>query len=79
MGIHPTTIAQLSNAIQAEAQRIKGAEMVFQIVTFAQEWLATTVKPGVKVVGSLASQMRMRASAEALVRLACSLSVSAAT
>lgn len=68
MGIHPTIIAQLSNAIQAEAQRIKGAEMVFQIVTFAQEWLAATVKPGVKVVGSLASQMRMRASAEALAK-----------
>lgn len=42
--------------------------MVFQIVTFAQDWISNKVKPPVEVVGSLATEMNRRAYEEELVR-----------
>ncbi|KAI0077507.1 Serine/threonine-protein kinase [Panus rudis PR-1116 ss-1] len=64
VGLKPHEVTKLSNAIHAEAQRIKGREAVFEIVTFAQEWIATNVEPPVEVSGSLATQMIQRAIAE---------------
>ncbi|TFY68401.1 hypothetical protein EVJ58_g1031 [Rhodofomes roseus] len=47
-GLNAHDITQLSNAIHAEAQKQKGGEMVFQIVTFAQDWISNKVKPPAK-------------------------------
>jgi hypothetical protein len=35
-----------------------------QVITFAQDWIATNISPPVEVVGSLASEMIRRASEE---------------
>lgn len=64
LGLKADHITKLAIAIHAEAQRNKGAEMVFQIITFAQDWIATHVVPPVEVVGSLATEMNKRASEE---------------
>ncbi|KAJ3481924.1 hypothetical protein NLI96_g7338 [Meripilus lineatus] len=63
-GLKPHDVTKLSNAIHAEAQSLKGNELVFQIITFAQDWLLTNVKPPAEVPGSLALQMTQRAHAE---------------
>ncbi|KAH9923827.1 uncharacterized protein B0H18DRAFT_1013542 [Fomitopsis serialis] len=67
-GLKTNDITQLSNTIHAEAQKQKGEEMVFQIVTFAQEWITHNVKPPVEVVGSLATEMNRRAHEEELAK-----------
>ncbi|KZT71101.1 Serine/threonine-protein kinase [Daedalea quercina L-15889] len=67
-GLKAHDITQLSSAIHAEAQKQKGGEMVFQIVTFAQDWIANNVKPPVEVVGSLAMEMNRRAYEEELAK-----------
>ncbi|PCH37122.1 Serine/threonine-protein kinase [Wolfiporia cocos MD-104 SS10] len=64
LGLKPNELTKLSAAIHAEALRNKGAEMVFQIVTFAQEWLVAYIVPPVEVVGSLATEMSKRAYEE---------------
>lgn len=66
-GLQANDITKLSNAIHAEAQKQKGSEMVFQIVTFAQDWIASNVKPPVEVVGSLATEMNRRAQEKEMV------------
>ncbi|KZT06721.1 Serine/threonine-protein kinase [Laetiporus sulphureus 93-53] len=63
-GLKGPEITRLSSAIHAEAQRNRGSEMVFQIVTFAQEWITSNVSPPVEVVGSLATEMNKRAYEE---------------
>lgn len=68
-GLKANDITKLSNAIHAEAQKQKGSEMVFQIVTFAQDWIASSVKPPVEVVGSLATEMNRRALEKEMVRM----------
>ncbi|KAI0635341.1 Serine/threonine-protein kinase [Trametes polyzona] len=60
-GLTKAQVAKLEHAIQQEAQKYKGQEMVFQIVTFAQEWMNDHVKPPREVSGSLAAQMNRRA------------------
>ncbi|KAH8096907.1 hypothetical protein BXZ70DRAFT_945142 [Cristinia sonorae] len=64
VGLKPHDITKLSNAIYAEAQSNKGNEIVFQIVTFAQDWLLSNITPPAEVVGSLATEMMRRAIAE---------------
>ncbi|KAL1938729.1 hypothetical protein VTO73DRAFT_11332 [Trametes versicolor] len=61
-GLNRAQAAKLEHAIQQEAQKYKGQEMVFQIVTFAQEWMNENVKPPSEVSGSLAVQMSRRAA-----------------
>ncbi|OSC98901.1 Serine/threonine-protein kinase [Trametes coccinea BRFM310] len=60
-GITKADLAKLEHAVQQEAQKYKGQEMVFQIVTFAQDWMKDHVKPPTEVSGSLAAQMNRRA------------------
>ncbi|KAK2467467.1 hypothetical protein APHAL10511_000322 [Amanita phalloides] len=67
-GITPEQVVRLSHAVNIEAQKCKGSEMVFQIVTFVQEWLSDNVKPRVEVIGSLALQMTQRAMDEERAR-----------
>ncbi|KAI9461114.1 hypothetical protein HD554DRAFT_2206776 [Boletus coccyginus] len=54
----------LSKVIRAEAQKLRGSEMVFQIITTAQEWIADRVQPPSEASGSLATQMTKRATQE---------------
>ncbi|KAF8959858.1 kinase-like domain-containing protein [Flammula alnicola] len=67
-GINDAQCTTLLRAINVEAQRFKGGEMVFEIVSFSQEWLRQNVIPPVEVVGSLALQMNQRAIEEARER-----------
>ncbi|KAI9060398.1 Serine/threonine-protein kinase [Trametes sanguinea] len=61
VGIAKADLAKLEHAIQQEAQKYKGQEMVFQIATFAQDWMKDHVRPPTEVSGSLAAQMNRRA------------------
>ncbi|KAI0051565.1 Serine/threonine-protein kinase [Auriscalpium vulgare] len=63
-GLTNDQITKLSNAIHNEAKQFRGTEMVFQIATFAQEWILDNVAPPVEVVGSLAAEMTRRAEEE---------------
>ncbi|KAF8124132.1 kinase-like domain-containing protein [Boletus edulis] len=54
----------LSKVIHAEAQKLRGSEMVFQIITTAQEWIADRVQPPSEASGSLATEMTKRANQE---------------
>ncbi|KAI0666498.1 Serine/threonine-protein kinase [Trametes maxima] len=63
-GLTKGQVAKLEHAIQREAQAYKGQEMVFQIATFAQDWLKDHVKPAKEASGSLAAQMNRRAVEE---------------
>jgi len=63
-GISDDHVTRLSNFIRAEARQSRGTEIVFQVVTAAQDWIATNIIPPVQVVGSLASEMIKRASEE---------------
>ncbi|KIL60768.1 hypothetical protein M378DRAFT_906708 [Amanita muscaria Koide BX008] len=67
-GITPDQVSKLTHGINIEAQKLKGSEMVFQIVTFVQEWLVSNISPPVEVVGSLALQMNQRAMDEERAR-----------
>ncbi|KAF8186819.1 hypothetical protein BJ912DRAFT_1022739 [Pholiota molesta] len=67
-GLTDAQASTLLRAINVEAQRFKGGEMVFEIVSFAQDWLRTHVIPPAEVVGSLALQMTQRAVEEARER-----------
>ncbi|KAI0828484.1 Serine/threonine-protein kinase [Trametes gibbosa] len=60
-GFSRSEAGKLEYAIQQEAQKYKGQEMVFQMVTFAQEWMSEHIKPPSEVSGSLAVQMNRRA------------------
>ncbi|KAL6299472.1 kinase-like domain-containing protein [Sparassis latifolia] len=63
-GLKTDQTTKLTSAIHAESLRNKGAEMVFQIVTYAQDWITNNVARPVEVVGSLATEMNKRASEE---------------
>ncbi|KAH9956146.1 hypothetical protein BC827DRAFT_1139950 [Russula dissimulans] len=63
-GIPDDCVAKLSNFIQAEARQSRGTEIVFQVITAAQDWIAANITPPVEVVGSLASEMIKRALEE---------------
>jgi len=63
-GIPDDYVTKLSNFIQAEARQSRGTEIVFQVVTVAQDWISTNIAPPVEVIGSLASEMIKRASEE---------------
>ncbi|EKM74744.1 hypothetical protein AGABI1DRAFT_109872 [Agaricus bisporus var. burnettii JB137-S8] len=67
-GLTNEQVTRLSNEITREAQKCRGSEMVFQIVTCAQEWIENNVTPPVEVAGSLALQMNQRAKDEERVR-----------
>ncbi|KAF9527861.1 other/PEK/GCN2 protein kinase [Crepidotus variabilis] len=67
-GINDNQVSRLSHEINAEAQKLRGSEMVFTIVTFAQDWISANVTPPVEVVGSLAVQMNQRAIDEERAR-----------
>ncbi|KAL4071177.1 kinase-like domain-containing protein [Scleroderma yunnanense] len=54
----------LSKVIHSEAQKLRGSEMVFQIITTAQEWIADRVQPPSEASGSLATEMTKRATQE---------------
>ncbi|KAI0029609.1 kinase-like domain-containing protein [Vararia minispora EC-137] len=67
-GITTEQSNKLSHAIQAELRQYIGEEMVFQIATFAQDWLGANVTPPTEAIGSLAMQMTRRAQDEERVR-----------
>ncbi|KLO11482.1 hypothetical protein SCHPADRAFT_831061 [Schizopora paradoxa] len=56
---HEQTVA-LSNSIHAESRKFLGSEMVFQIVTFCQEWIEANVSLPLEGIGSLAKEMEAR-------------------
>ncbi|KAI0653862.1 Serine/threonine-protein kinase [Cubamyces menziesii] len=60
-GIAKADLTKLEHAVQREAQKYKGEVMVYDIVTFATEWMREHVKPPSEVSGSLAAQMNRRA------------------
>ncbi|KAJ7186042.1 hypothetical protein C8R46DRAFT_937688 [Mycena filopes] len=68
LGINGDHVASLLQAIQGEARGCKGAEMTFQIVSFAQDWLAAHIVPPIDIPGSLANQMTQRALEEERIR-----------
>jgi len=57
----------LTRAVQQEAKKNQGSEMVFQIVTFVQEWLADNIQ--LPMEGSLRYQMERRNMEEEQARL----------
>ncbi|KAI6046986.1 kinase-like domain-containing protein [Pisolithus marmoratus] len=63
-GITPDVETALPKVIHAEAQKLRGSEMVFQIITTAQEWIAERIKPPNETSGSLATEMTKRATQE---------------
>ncbi|KAL1746128.1 hypothetical protein HDZ31DRAFT_81443 [Schizophyllum fasciatum] len=63
-GITNEQYTKLNRALHAEAQAHKGTEMVFQIASFCQDWLATHIVPPKEVSGSLLLQMARRAEEE---------------
>ncbi|KAG2137935.1 kinase-like domain-containing protein [Suillus clintonianus] len=63
-GINHDHEIALQKAIHSEAQMLRGSEMVFQIITSAQEWLADHVHPAIESSGSLATEMTKRALEE---------------
>ncbi|KAI0320013.1 hypothetical protein OF83DRAFT_1275377 [Amylostereum chailletii] len=60
-GLTSQQVSKLSHAIHAEVKQYMGTEMVFQIVTFLQDWISSNVTPPIEVVGSLATEMTRRA------------------
>ncbi|KAF8880897.1 hypothetical protein CPB84DRAFT_1817292 [Gymnopilus junonius] len=68
VGINDLQITKLLHEINSEAQKLKGFEMVFSIITFCQDWIEKHVAPPVEVVGSLAVQMTQRAMDEERAR-----------
>ncbi|KAF8148631.1 kinase-like domain-containing protein [Crassisporium funariophilum] len=67
-GLNEAQISKLYHEITAEAQKLRGNEMVFSIVTLCQDWISNHVTPPVEVVGSLALQMNQRAMEEERAR-----------
>ncbi|KAI5992946.1 kinase-like domain-containing protein [Pisolithus albus] len=63
-GITPDVETALAKVIHAEAQKLRGSEMVFEIITKAQEWIAKSIKPPSEASGSLATEMTRRATQE---------------
>ncbi|KAF8170288.1 kinase-like domain-containing protein [Mycena galopus ATCC 62051] len=59
---------ELLQAIQNETKNCRGAEMIFQIVTFCQDFLSSHIVPSIDIPGSLANQMTQRALEEERVR-----------
>ncbi|KAF9561509.1 other/PEK/GCN2 protein kinase [Agrocybe pediades] len=68
VGINDAQVSKLMHAINSEAQRLKGFEMVFSIVAVCQDWIEKNIQPPVEVVGSLAVQMTQRAMDEEKLR-----------
>ncbi|PPQ64064.1 hypothetical protein CVT24_008877 [Panaeolus cyanescens] len=68
-GINDGQVAKLSHEINVEAQKLRGFEMVFSIVTFCQDWITKNITPPVEAIGSLALQMSQRARDEEKERL----------
>ncbi|KAF5320234.1 hypothetical protein D9611_011377 [Ephemerocybe angulata] len=60
-GLSSDQISRLQQYINGEAQKERGTEMVFTIVTSCQEWLIKHASPAKEVSGSLAIQMNKRA------------------
>ncbi|TFK38831.1 hypothetical protein BDQ12DRAFT_605427 [Crucibulum laeve] len=60
-GLSADQVNKLSHAINSEAQRLRGSEMVMDLVEFTSQWISNNVIPPVEVVGSLALQMNQRA------------------
>ncbi|KAG7440064.1 Serine/threonine-protein kinase [Guyanagaster necrorhizus] len=67
-GLDHDQIIKLTHALQNEVRASPRTEMVFQIVTFCQEWLSDNVAAPAEVIGSLAVQMRQRAAEEERAR-----------
>ncbi|KAF7974176.1 hypothetical protein HWV62_13309 [Athelia sp. TMB] len=61
-GFNTDHITRLGAAIHHESQKYRGSEMVFQIVTFSQDWMEDHLVPAVEGPGSLATEMMQRAS-----------------
>ncbi|KAJ6593628.1 kinase-like domain-containing protein [Mycena capillaripes] len=68
IGIREDQITTLLQAIQNEAKNCRGAEVIFQIVTFCQDWLTSHIVAPIDIPGSLANQMTQRALEEERVR-----------
>lgn len=60
-GVSSENTAKLQQYINAEAQKQRGTEMVFNIISAGSEWLESHVVPPAEVSGSLAVQMNKRA------------------
>ncbi|SJL11916.1 uncharacterized protein ARMOST_15330 [Armillaria ostoyae] len=67
-GLDHDQITKLNQALQNEVRASPRTEMVFQIVTFCQDWLSENVAAPAEVIGSLAVQMKQRAAEEERAR-----------
>ncbi|KAG5719281.1 Serine/threonine-protein kinase gcn2 [Termitomyces sp. T112] len=67
-GLRDDDVTTLSHKITSEAQKNRGTEMVFEIVSLCQDWMENNVKPKNEVTGSLAVQMTHRAEEEERAR-----------
>ncbi|KAG6888788.1 hypothetical protein C0992_007518 [Termitomyces sp. T32_za158] len=67
-GLKDDDVATLSHKITSESQKIRGMEMVFEIVGLCQDWMENNIKPKDEVTGSLAVQMTQRAEEEQRAR-----------
>ncbi|KAG6890525.1 hypothetical protein C0995_007725 [Termitomyces sp. Mi166 len=63
-GLKDDDVAILSHKITSEAQKNRGTEMIFEIVSLCQDWMEINIKPKNEVNGSLAVQMTRRAEEE---------------
>ncbi|KAK0506828.1 kinase-like domain-containing protein, partial [Armillaria luteobubalina] len=67
-GLDHDQITKLNHTLQNEVRASPRTEMVFQIVTFCQDWLSENVAAPAEVIGSLALQMKQRAAEEERAR-----------
>ncbi|KAK0438425.1 kinase-like domain-containing protein [Armillaria borealis] len=67
-GLDHDQITKLNQTLQNEVRASPRTEMVFQIVTFCQDWLSENVAAPAEVIGSLAVQMKQRAAEEERAR-----------
>ncbi|EIW85919.1 hypothetical protein CONPUDRAFT_114006 [Coniophora puteana RWD-64-598 SS2] len=63
-GIPNVAESSIIKFINAEAAKLRGGEMVFQVITAAQEWIADNIRPPQEASGSLAYEMVKRATEE---------------
>ncbi|KAG6834919.1 hypothetical protein H0H93_006386 [Arthromyces matolae] len=64
VGLSNDDVTTLTHKITAEAQKNRGSEMVFDTVTYCEDWMRDNVKMKTEAPGSLAVQMMQRAEEE---------------
>ncbi|KIY47671.1 kinase-like protein [Fistulina hepatica ATCC 64428] len=69
VGLRQEQVKELSSLMVPEVERLKGSEMVHDIVEFCQEWMRVHIAPPAEVNGSLAVQMTQRTEDEERARI----------